>query len=459
MADDNDVNAGASRSTGPPHQAPTTDELVDYFRIGAKPRASFRVGVEHEKIAVRADGAVVPYEGPDGIEALLGALTKRGYVPVSENGHPIALQRGGDRITVEPGGQVELSGAALPTAAECAAVVRAHVAEVREAGAALGLRFLGVGARPFGTIDQVSWLPKRRYEIMRAYFPEQGKRSRLAHHMMKQTATVQANFDYVDEADAVAKIRTAFGVTSIVTALFAASPLSEGRPNGFKSVRAAIWLETDEDRAGLLPFVYAPGFCFRDYVEWALDVPMFFVVRGGAYRAARGLTFRRFLAEGFEGETATMADWEVHLSTLFPEVRLKRYIELRGADAGPLSVATGVAALWRGLLDDAECCAAAWALVAGATMDEREALRRAVPREALAARLGRRSARDLAVEVLRIARAGLARLSGGAADAALLAPLEAYAAAGRSPADDLLADFTAANGDPSRLVAKWELVP
>ncbi|HVU49291.1 MAG TPA: glutamate-cysteine ligase family protein [Polyangia bacterium] len=451
MADERDVKAGA--------RPPTIDELVGYFRAGAKPRTAFRVGVEQEKIAVRSDGGVVPYGGPDGIEALLDALGRRGFVAMMEAGHPIGLSRGGDRITVEPGGQVELSGAALPTAAECAAVVRAHVAEVREVGAALGIRFIGIGARPFGTIDEVSWLPKPRYDVMRKYFPEQGRQSRLAHHMMKQTATVQANFDYLDEADALAKLRASFGVTSIVTALFAASPISEGRPNGFKSRRAAIWLETDEDRAGLLPFAFAPSFSFRDYAEWALDVPMFFVVRGGVYRPVRALTFRRFLAEGFEGETATLRDWEVHLSTLFPEVRLKRYIELRGADAGPLPVAGAAAALWRGLLDDPGACAAAWALVAGATLDEREALRRAVPRYALVARLGRHSVRDLAVELLALARAGLRRLPGGAADAALLAPLEAYASAGRTPADDLLDDFAAANGDPTKLVAKWELVP
>ena len=235
---------------------------------------------------------------------------------------------------------------------------------------------------------------------MRRYFPEQGRQSRLAHYMMKQTATVQANFDYLDEADATAKMRTAFGVTSIVTALCAASPISEGRPNGFKSQRAAIWLETDEDRAGILPFAFQPGFSFRDYAEWALDVPMFFVVRDGTYRPARALTFRRFVAEGFEGEEATMRDWEVHLSTVFPEVRLKRYIEVRGADAGPLPMAGAVAALWRGVLDDPEACAAAWTLVAGATLAEREALRRAVPREGLAARFGGRSVRDLAVELL-----------------------------------------------------------
>jgi glutamate--cysteine ligase len=455
MVEDADVRPG-----GPgPIRPPSIDELVAYFRGGAKPPAAFRVGVEQEKIAVRDDGVPVPYDGPRGIAALLAGLEGRGFTAEREGEHTIALARGGDRITVEPGGQVELSGAALPTAAACATVLRAHVAEVREAGAALGMRFLGIGARPFGTIDDVPWLPKRRYAVMRSYFPEQGRHSRLAHYMMKQTATVQANFDFVDEADAVVKMRTAFGVTSIVTALFAASPVSEGRPNGHKSVRAAIWLETDEDRAGLLPFVYEPGFSFRDYVEWALDVRMFFVVRDGEYRPTRALPFRRFLQEGFDGETATMHDWEVHLSTLFPEVRLKRYVEVRGADAGPLPMATGLAALWRGLLDDAEASAAAWSLVAGASMDEREALRRSVPREGLAARLGRRTARDLAAELVAVARAGLARLPGGAADAALLAPLEAYAAAGRCPADDLLDDFTAAGGNPARLVDKWELVP
>jgi glutamate--cysteine ligase len=455
MADDKEARAQVSRARRPLG----IDDLVTHFCAGAKPRSAFRVGVEQEKLAVRPDGDIVPYAGPNGVEALLHALERRGFVELAEGGHPIGLQRGGDRITVEPGGQVELSGAALPTAAECATALRAHVAEVREVGAALDMRFIGVGARPFGKIDDVPWLPKRRYDVMRVYFPEQGRESRLAHYMMKQTATVQANFDYIDEAEAVAKMRTAFGVTSIVTALFAASPVSEGRPNGYKSVRAAIWLETDEDRAGLLPFAFSPGVSFRDYAEWALDVPMFFVVRGGVYRPVHALTFRRFLAEGFEGETATTHDWEVHLSTLFPEVRLKRYIELRGADAGPLPMAMGLAALWRGLLDDPAACAAAWALVEGPTLDEREALRRAVPREGLAARFGGRSTRELAVELVAIARAGLARLPGGAADAALLVPLEAYAAAGRCPADDILDQFAAANGDPAKLVAKWELTP
>jgi len=454
MADESDAPTGASG----PGRAPTIDDLVGYFHGGDKPRSAFRVGVEQEKIAARADGTPVPYEVPDGIAALLAALESRGFSAQREGGHTIALARAGDRITVEPGGQIELSGAALPTAAESASVLRAHVAEVREVGAPLGMRFLGIGARPFGTIDEVPWLPKRRYAVMRAYFPEQGRESRLAHDMMKQTATVQANFDYVDEADAVAKMRTAFGVTSIVTALFAASPVSEGRPNGYKSVRAAIWLETDEARAGLLPFVFAPGFSFRDYVEWALDVPMFFVVRDGVYRPVSDrLTFRRFLRDGFEGARATMADWETHLSTVFPEVRLKRTIEVRGADAAALPFASGLGALWRGLLDDVGARHEAWRLVAGRTMAEREALRRDVPRAGLSASFGGRSLQELAVELCRISVAGLQRLPGGAADAQLVEPLMAYAKAGRCPADDLLEDFKATGGDPRQLIERWEL--
>jgi glutamate--cysteine ligase len=266
---------------------------------------------------------------------------------------------------------------------------------------------------------------------------------------------VQANFDYESEAEATDKIRTAFGVTSIVTALFAASPITDDRPNGFKSFRAAIWLETDEDRCGILPFAFKPDFSFADYVDWALDVPMFFVVRDGVYQPAGGMTFRAFMNSGFHGETATLHDWEIHLSTLFPEVRLKRYIELRGADAGPIPTATALGALWRGLLEDAEARRAAWSLVAAHSIDQRQLLRREVPRAGLEARLGDRRLTELAVELLGIARAGLTRLD--PADAPLLDPLDDYARAGRSPADDLLDDFSAANGDPARLIPRWEL--
>jgi glutamate--cysteine ligase len=383
----------------------------------------------------------------------------RGFQATREDGHAIALSRGGDRITMEPGGQLELSGGALTTASECAVALDAHVREVAEVARPLGIRFVGTGVRPFGALDDVGWLPKRRYVVMREYFPRHGRESRLAHQMMKLTATVQANFDYASEDDAAEKIRTAYGVTSIVTALYAASPIAFGRPTGHQSYRAAIWLETDADRCGLLPFVFKPDFRFRDYVDWALDVPMFFVVRDGVYNPVEKLTFRRFLAEGWRGARASITDWEVHLSTLFPEVRLKRYIEVRGADAGPMPMARSLGALWRGILEDAEARRAAGALVADHTFEEREALRRAVPAAGLAARFGKHTVRELAVELCRIAGAGLARLPGGAADARLLEAPRAYGEAGRAPADEMLDDFHAAGGDPATLVRRWELRP
>jgi len=438
----------------------TAADLVNYFRSAAKPRAEWRIGIEQEKIGVLADGRAVPYEGSaatPGVAQILQLLVERGFSPQTEDGHIIALERGAERITVEPGGQIELSGPALSSATACRDALLAHVGELGEVARPLGVRFVGCGARPFGSLEDIPWLPKRRYAVMRAYLPTRG---RLALDMMKRTATVQANFDFADEPDAVDKIRTALGVTSIVTGLFAASPITDGKPNGYKSYRAAIWLDTDEDRCGLLPFAFKPDFGFRDYAEWALDVPMFFVVRAGVYRPVpAGLTFRRFWREGFAGEQATLADWELHLSTMFPEVRLKRTIEVRGADAAALPFASGLGALWRGLLDDREARAQAWRLVADHTMAEREALRREVPRAGLSARFGGRSLRDLAVELCQIAAAGLKRLPDGAADAQLIDPLLTYASAGRCPADDLLEDFKATGGDPKKLIDRWELRP
>jgi len=440
-----------------PSVAASAVDLVGYFRAAAKPRERWLIGLEQEKIGVLSDGRPVPYDDPGGpsISRILEGLTARGFTANLEDGHIIALERGQERITIEPGGQLELSGAALGNASACRDALLAHVAEVSAVASPLGIRFIGCGARPFGRIDDIPWLPKRRYAVMRTYLPTRG---RLAHEMMKRTATVQANFDFSDEQNATDKIRTAMGVTSIVTALYAASPLTDGKPNGYKSQRAAIWLETDEDRCGLLPFVFKPDFGFRDYAEWALDVPMFFLVRDGVYRPPRDrLTFRRFLKEGFEGETATQADWELHLSTVFPEVRLKRTIEVRGADATGLPFACALGALWRGLLDDADACAEAWRLVADRSMAEREVLRREVPRLGLRTRFGAHALKELAVELCRISAAGLARVPGGPDDARLLEPLLAYATAGRSPADDLLDDFNATGGDPAKLVDRWEL--
>jgi len=432
----------------------STEDLVAYFARGAKAPERWRIGVEQEKVAVYADGGTPPFVGERGIEELLRRLAPKGYEAIREDGHLLALKRTNESVTVEPGGQVEFSGPALSTAVACRDSLLAHVDVVSDVARQLGLTFLGVGLRPWGTVEEIPWLPKRRYGVMRDYLPTRGK---LAAQMMKRTATVQANLDFDSEQTAADKMRTALGVTSIVTALFAASPISEGKPNGYQTFRAAIWLDTDEARCGLLPFAFEEGFGFRQYMEWALDIPMFFVVRRGTYHPAGDFTFRRFMREGFQGERATMGDWETHLSTLFPEVRLKRYIEVRGADAGPMDMAVGLAAVWRGLLEDAEARRAAWSLVKNHSFAERAALRREVPRSGLKATLGRRSLQELAQELVAIARQGLLRLPDGAGDAALLEPLAARARSGRTAADDMLADYDKAKGDPAALVKRWKL--
>jgi glutamate--cysteine ligase len=429
------------------------DVLIAHFSTASKPPSQWRVGVEQEKLAVRPDGSPVPYDGPRGIAALLAKLEETGFIAEREDGHTLALARDAERITVEPGGQLELSGPALVSAEAGRRVLVTHIQEVRAAAAPLGIRFIWGGFRPFGTLDDVPWLPKRRYKVMREYLPGRG---RLGPEMMKRTATVQANLDFSDEADAASKMRAAFGVTSLVTALFAASPITAGKPNGHKSYRAAIWLDVDEDRCGLLPFVFEPGFGFASYAQWALDVPMFFVVRDGVYHPVGGMTFRRFLEQGWQGHRATERDWEIHLSTLFPEVRLKRYIEVRGADSGPLPMAQALAALWRGLLEDPEARAAAWALVSEWSYVERLRLRREVPVSGLQTRVDGRPLSERAIELVRIAQTGLGRLPEGDVDRALLEPMLAYAQAGRCPADDMLDDYAAAGGDPSKLVAAWE---
>lgn len=429
-------------------------ELVAYFRRAGVPRERWRVGVEQEKIPVRSDGSPVRWAGPDGIAELLTRLARRGFKAERDGQTTIALLRGMESVTLEPGGQVELSAPPVSRATSCADQLDRHLRELGDVSRALDIRFVHGGFRPWGRLDEIDWLPKKRYAVMRAYLPTRGSR---AHDMMKRTATVQANLDFADEDDATSRMRTGLGVSSIVTAMFASSPISEGRPNGYKSMRAAIWLDTDEDRCGLLPFMFEPGAGFESYVEWALDVPMFFVVRDGVYHHVPGLTFRRFLREGWAGHHATEDDWKVHLSTLFPEVRLKTYVEVRGADAGPLPFAKALPALWRGLLDATDARDAAWELVRGVSFAERERVRREVPRAGFAARLGQRPLAELAVELVRIARAGLESLPGGAADAALLEPLEIYARAGRCPADDMLDDFNALGGNPRRLVERWEL--
>jgi len=422
----------------------TPSQLRDRFAAAGKPPDAFAVGVEHEKIGVLAadDRSPVPYHGQGGtIASLLDAFLADGWEAVREDGFAIALARGPDKITLEPGGQLELSGIPARTAHEAAAEIRAHLAELGQRSAPLGIRWLGLGFRPFGTLDAIEWVPKRRYVVMRDLLP---KRGRHALDMMKRTATVQANLDWSDVDDAGKKFRAAMGVTSIVTALYACSPLVEGQDSGYQSFRARAWLETDPDRCGLLPFAFEEGDVFERYTEWALDVPMLFLYRDG-YRRVDGITFRRFLREGFQGERASFADWDVHLSTLFPEARLKHYLEVRGADAGPLPSVLALAALWRGLLYDGEALRQTLELTHGLSMAERESLRAEVPRGGLRTPVLGRTAGDLARELIAIARAGLVRL--GQDEAPLLDPLAEIAATGRSAADRVLDVWKAARGD------------
>jgi glutamate--cysteine ligase len=437
-----------------PTQRPIADveELVAHFRAGFKPRANARVGMEHEKVGALSDGRAPGYEL---IARLLEAMAVRGWHRIGEHGRLIALERPiCGTITLEPGGQVEHSGAPWPTSAEAVHDNNKHMDELLPLAAELGISFLAVGFRPFGTLEDVPWMPKGRYKVMRAYLPSRG---RLAHEMMKRTATVQANLDYSDEADAMQMLRLGLGLSSLVTAMFAASPLVDGRPSGYQSYRAACWLETDPDRCGLLPFAFEPRAGFRDYVEWALDVPMFFLYRDGEYRALdERVTFRRFLREGLAGERAQPSDWELHLSTLFPEVRLKRYVEVRQADAGSRELVSALPPLWRGLLYDPEAARAAWSLVSGWTMDERQALYRATPREGLRATVRGIPLRQLCKELVAISKAGLGRLN--AVDGVrLLAPLEQVIEEGRTQSDRILDEYARANGDTSRLIEALRL--
>lgn len=436
------------------------DELVAYFRRGEKPVPAFRVGLEHEKIALTTAGAApVPYDNDHGIAAILRDLGARsGATPVDEAGRIVALDEAAGSVTIEPGGQLELSGAPFATVHEIEIGFRAHLAAAKEVAERHGVAWLSLGAHPLHETDALPRMPKERYRIMRAYLPAQGA---LALDMMHATASVQASYDYADEADAVAKLRMALGVGPIVNALYANSSLYAGKACGFVSRRLAIWRQTDPDRCGGAPFVFDPDFGYARYLAWALDVPMFFIVRGSRYTALGRKTFREFLEQGHEGERATLADFDRHLTTLFPDVRLKRLIEVRGADSVPADLVLSVPALWKGLLYDAEARSAAWALVAGWSAAEREAAYEAVARHGLRAQVVGRRALDLAREVVGLAEAGLRRLGArdarGRDESIYLEPLHALLARGRSPGDDVLERWEGPWGrDPRRLIANTQ---
>jgi glutamate--cysteine ligase len=427
---------------------PITDkrQLVDYLAAGAKPRAKWRIGTEHEKFAFnRKDLRTLPYDGPAGIRAVLEGMTRFGWVPVLENGNPIALSKGACNITLEPGGQFELSGAPLENLHQTCSEVNDHLDQVKQVDAELGTGMLGMGFNPKWARADQPWMPKGRYKIMREYMPKKGK---LGIDMMIRTCTVQVNLDFADEADMVKKMRVGIALQPIATALFADSPFTEGRPNGFMSYRSHIWTDTDPDRCGMLPFVFEPGYGFERYVEWMLDVPMYFVYRDGKYVDCSGQSFRDFLKgklPALPGEIPGMGDWTDHLTTAFPEVRLKRFLEMRGADSGPWQRLCALPALWVGLLYDASALDAAWDLCKDWSLAEREQLRADVPRAALRAQARKRSVQELAKDVLAIAREGLKRRAvldkKERDEGRFLDILDQIAASGRCPAEEKLALF------------------
>jgi glutamate--cysteine ligase len=418
------------------------EDLVRWFEAGAKPKADWRIGAEHEKFVFRlGTHDPVPYE-PQGIKALLEGLTRYGWAPVYEGENVIALERGKASVSLEPGGQFELSGAPLETIHEICEETGGHLQEVKVVADELGLGFLGLGFTPIWTRDQVPVMPKGRYKIMRNYMPKVGS---MGLDMMFRTCTVQANLDFGSEADMVAKFRTSLALQPIATALFANSPFKEGKPTGFVSARANVWTDTDPDRTGMLDFVFADGFGFETYANYALGVPMYFVKRDGRYIDVAGRSFRDFM-EGrlpeLPGEKPTLKDWADHTTTIFPEVRLKQYLEMRGADSGPWSRLCALPALWTGILYDSAALAAAWDLCKHWETADHERLREDVARLGLKAEVAGRTVQDVAKDMLAIAREGLKRrnrLSGGMVDeSGFLSELDEIAASGITPAERLV---------------------
>ena len=421
-------------------------ELVAWMEQGSKPERAFRIGTEHEKIPFTLAGhAPVPYEGPAGIRKLLeGMRSLLGWEPIMEGETIIGLAdvTGGGAISLEPGGQFELSGAPVRTIHETCAELNAHLAQVRQVAEPLGIGFLGIGMSPEWTLAQTPAMPKGRYRIMANYMPKVGTHGL---DMMFRTCTVQVNLDFSSEADMVKKMRVGLALQPVATALFANSPFTEGRPNGFLSFRSEIWRDTDNARSGMLPFAFEEGFGFERYVDYALDVPMYFVKRGDRYVDVAGTSFRDLLAGRhplLPGEGATLSDWVNHLSTIFPEVRLKRFLEMRGADAGPWAKLCALPAFWVGLYYDQQSLDAAYDLVKDWTAEQRQQLRDDVPRLALKAEIAGRPLRDVARAVLQLSEAGLKRRGYhdrlGRDETRFLEPLEEMVLTGRCPAQELL---------------------
>ncbi|HHI88688.1 MAG TPA: glutamate--cysteine ligase [Hellea balneolensis] len=432
-------------------------EMVEWIAAGCKPKSSWRIGTEHEKIGFNSETLhPLPYEGGVSIFAMLEGLKKFGWQGVEEGGYLIALKREGASVSLEPGGQFELSGAPLESIHQTCGEVNRHLREVREIAEQIGAGFLSLGFRPVTRLEDVPVMPKGRYKIMRAYMPKVGK---LGLEMMFRTCTVQTNLDFSSEADMVKKMRVSLALQPVATALFANSPFKDGKPNGYKSYRSRIWLDTDPARTGMLPFAFEDGFGFERYVDYALDVPMYFVHRGDTYLDASGKSFRDFLNGRLDilpGEKPTLTDFEDHLSTIFPEVRLKQFLEMRGADTGPWSQLCALPAFWVGLLYDEAALDAAWDWVKDWSAEERDRLRRDVPKYGLQTRFRGQTVQDMARRALVLAREGLKtrhRLNAyGESETIFLADLDDMATTGKSNADKLLERYHGAwQGDITRV--------
>ncbi len=428
----------------PRDQALEQRDLVAYLESGCKPRAEWAIGTEHEKFGYRlSDLRPLPYDGPAGIRAMLEGLERYRWKPYFEGENVIALTKdGGSSVTLEPGGQLELSGAPLPNLHRVCDEVHTHLDQVATVSKELGVGFLGLGFQPKWRREDIPWMPKGRYGIMRRYMPTKGD---LGLDMMTRTCTVQVNLDFDSEADMVRKLRVSLALQPAAVALFANSPFVEGKPSGYLSFRSHVWTRTDPDRCGLLPFAFEDGMSFERYVDYALDVPMYFVLREGKYIDVAGRSFRDFLAgklPGLEGERPTIQDWEDHMTTVFPEVRIKRYMEVRGADGGPWGRLCALPALWVGLLYDGTALNEAEALSREWSHDEVARAHEDVARNGFKTKLGGRSILDLAADAVRIAQGGLQRRAvAGNHDAderGYLTTLEQLVKAGRTPAEELL---------------------
>ncbi|APX16702.1 glutamate--cysteine ligase [Phaeobacter inhibens] len=440
------------------------EQLAEYLASGCKPRDQWRIGTEHEKFGYCKDSLKpLPFEGTRSIVAVLEGLRDRhGWSEVREGGHLIGLEKDGANVSLEPGGALELSGAPLETIHETCDEVNTHLREVKDIADEIGVGFIGLGAAPIWSHEEMPLMPKGRYKLMDAYM---GKVGTMGRTMMRRTCTVQVNLDFGSEADMVQKMRVAIALQPVATALFANSPFLEGTPNNHKSWRSRVWRDLDADRTGMVPFVFDEGFGFERWVEYALDVPMYFVYRDGQYIDALGMSFRAFLKgelPALPGQTPTLSDWADHLTTAFPEARIKKYMEMRGADGGPWRRLCALPAFWVGMMYDQSSLDAAWDLAKGWDAETREALRVAASEQGLQAQVGNIKMHDLAREVVAISEAGLkSRARAGAGglvpdETHFLNALKDSIETGKVPADELLDRYHGDwNGDLSRIYSEY----